>query len=412
MSDIALSKLLTELPETTRNSTTGALDNLKRTRAINRILQDLQDYGDWDWTRRTRKFDYIDGVREYSLQNYIGATCLDNDGLATIGDFKTPHNLRITSETYSPFDFQNIKDVRYNINAGRNINEFGIDNDLIVINFPRQTSSQVHNCDSLTAMGTITASGDAANLTIDEVEFYEGTGALNFDVSAGTAMTILFSGMASLDLTALKNVSHWTVRIDLPTITNFTSVRLRWGNDSSNYWEKTETARADGQSLEAGRNLFAFKWADAGETGTPDAAAVDWAQITITYSASTTDTDFRIDDLRVGKRVKMELDYYSLAMVKTSAGSYQLEFNPDGTEGQSVQTDKLIEGSSSRLTVIRGATHECFEIIGGKSERDRTDSFKKYEISRASLFKKRGHRLRREGRTLSFPGVRGRGIGN
>jgi len=394
---VKLSALLAELPETTRNSTTGALDNTKRTRGINRILQKLQSYADWKFTKRTKEFDFIDGIHEYSLQNYVGTTCLDNDSSTEISDFKSPFDVRLSSGSHKPFSFRDEKDVRDSIRNGKvSVNEYGIDGDLLILNYPRQTSSQLSNTDSTTGWNV---SGDATNLTADTVEFKEGSGSLNFDVSAGTSLVITNTSLSSKDLTTLQNKSYLVVWVYLPTITNFTSIKADWGSDvTSNYWTKTETARADGQDLEVGWNLFAFKWADATETGSPDVTAVDSVQFTITYSSATTDTDFRIDDVRIAKATKMKLEYFSEAMTKTSSGDYQLEFNADSV----TQTDELL-GSESRIAVVTGATYELFKMIGGKSERDRTDSYNEYKEERKQLYKKSGHRLRREGRVLNFP---------
>lgn len=394
---VKLSDLLSEVIEKTRNSTTGALDNVKRTRAINSVLEDLQDYADWDFTKRTKDFYFIDGVNEYSLENYLGATIQDNDGATSIADFKNPYDLRIPNLSHKPFAFNDVKEVRDRIRRTRTVNEYGIDNDLLVVNYPRQTSSRLHNCDSLTANGTVAVSGNASNLTIDEQEFKTSSGSLNFD-GAGTSFVITFTGITAKDLEALQNKSHLVLWCYLPTITNFTSIKTRWGSSASAYWEKTETVPAGSQSLATGWNRFAFRWANATETGSPDETEVDYIQITLTYSASTTDTDFRIDDIIIGKETKMKLDYYSLAMVKDSAGDYQLEFDPDNV----TQTDELLGGSIARKTVIEGSKHELFEIIGGKSERDRTDSERKYIKKKLELLKRAGHRLRRPTRVLNF----------
>jgi hypothetical protein len=395
---VPLSQLLAELPEVTRNSTIGALDNTKRTRAINRVLEDLQDYADWDFTKRTKTFYFIDGVYEYSLENYVGCTCQDNDGSSSMPDFKNPYDLRPVNEAGRSLDFNDAKSVRENIRRNRFNFEYSVDNDLLIVGYPRQVSSSIHNCDSLTENGTWAASGDATNLTIDDHEYEEGAGALNFDVSAGTSLVLTNSTINAVNLESLQNKSHFVIKAYLPTITNFTSIKLRWGSSNTAYWEKTETVPAGNRALKVGWNTFAFRWASATETTpAPDVTAIDYLQITLTYSSSTTDTDFRIDDIRLGKEVEMELDYYSLAMVKDLAGDYQLEFNPDSV----TQTDELL-GTESRRTVVEGTKHELFEIIGGKSERDRTDSFKKYETKKVDLLKRCGHRIRRQTKVLNF----------
>ena len=235
---VALSALLSEIPEKTRNSTTGALDNTKRTRAINRVLEDLQDFGDWNFTIRSKTKTLTEGTFSYSLLTDFVCTCYDNDGTATLTDFKNPKSLRPTTADYyaKPFMLRDIETVRQNIRENKALNEYAIQGDEILINH------------------------------------------------------------------------------GLPTGTSVT------------------------------------------------------------------------------------LEYYSLAMVQKTNNDYQLEFNPDAV----TQTDKLLGGVIARRCVVQGASYELFEIIGGKSERDRTDSFKIYQTKKVELLKKCGHRLRRQGKVLNF----------
>lgn len=400
MSNTTLARLLDDILDKNRNSTTGALDKNKRTRAINRTLDDLQDFADWDFTKRTKAFDLIEGVNEYGLEDYIRATCQDIDGSTSILDFKNPYQLRKQADGHLPWIFKEDREIYSNLRNNKRLNEYGISQDLLVVNFASLGSVQAHDCDSLTSNGTWAASGDATNLTLDENEKKEGDGSLNFDVTAGTSLVLTNTGISALDLTDYENVSYWTMRVYLPSITNFTSLALQWGDDATaNYWSKTETVPAGNKTLQTGWNTFAFKWEDATKTGSPAVSSINALRVTITYSVSTTDTDFRIDDIRVGKRLQMELEYYSLAMVQDAAGDYQIRFNPDLV----TQTDTLLGDTSAKLAVVQGATHDLFEIIGGKSERDRTDSFTKYEKKKLDLLKKVGHRLKRPSRVLDFP---------
>jgi hypothetical protein len=397
---VSLGDLLTELPEVTRKSTTGALDNSKRTRALNRILQDLQSETDLDIWRRTIEFDYIDGITEYSLNNYIDATCLNSDGSEEIGDFKSPYDLRLKKNNLIPIKYKESKEVRLDISRAKAIREYSVDveADVLVINYPALASAVIHDCDSLTALGTVAAADSASNLTLDENVYEEGSGSFNFDLS-GTVATLTISLTTPLDLSALENKAFLTLFVDLPTITNLTSIRARFGSSAAAYWEKTETVPVGGD-LQVGRNQFAFSWANASQTGTPDDEAIDYISISITYSQSTTDTDFRIDNIRMAESTKMELEYYSLATVETSAGLPQLEFNADAV----TQSDLLRGGNNARLALIKGGRYECFFIIGGKSERDRTDSYKEYEIEKRKLIRKHGSPVRRQSKRLGFAG--------
>ncbi len=395
---VPLSQLLADSTEKVRNSTTGALDNNKRTRAANRVLQDLQDYADWIFTRRTIEFDYIDGVSEYSLENYLGATCLDNDGATSVLDFKSPYDLRVPGVSHNPFDNQEVKEVRANLRDYKSLNQYGAENGILVINYARQSSMVISPMTSLTDDGIWSASGNASNLIIDNQDKF------NFDF-AGTSGAISNTTLNALNLETLENKSHFVIDVDLPTITDFTSITLRWGNDlTANYWEKTETVPAGNIDLKVGINKFAFKWADSTITGAPDSSSIDSFSVTLTYGSSTTDTDFRMSNLKVGEAIPMELEYYSLAMVKNASGAYQLEFNADSV----TQTDVLLGDSTARRCIVQGMTYELFEIIGGKSERDRTDSYKIYGVKKLELLKKTGVRIKRAPITLKFPSRRGR----
>ena len=407
---VQLSEILAETNEMARNSTTGALDNNKRTRAINRVLRDLQSFADWDFTRRTKTFYFIQGVSEYSLENYVGATCFDNDGATEILDFKNPYDLRPRTTDVS-LVYKEAREVRENVRRGKSVTEYAIDQDTLLVNFPRQSQAQLHNCDSLTANGTVAASGDATNLTIDSVIYSEGSGALNFDVSAGTSLVITFDGIQAKDLTTLQNKSHLTLKAWLPTITNFSSIKLEWGDDAGNNWSKTETAPAGGQALEAGKELlFAFRWADSTENGSPAVSSINWLRVTITYSSAVTDTDFRIDDIRIGEEIEMDLDYYSRAMVRQSDGDYQLEFDPDNV----TQTDELLGDDIARNAVVIGTKAELLTYIEDKSVRDLDEARAEYKGQRddggerMKVFKKAGHRIRRPSRRLPFPSRTGR----
>jgi len=393
---VTLQNLLTEITELTRNATSGALDNSKRTRALNWVIQDLQGYCDWEPSRRTKEFDFIGGISEYSLKNHVGATCLDNDGATSVLDFKTPYDLRLSEDSHKEFSFRDVKDVRSHIRNGRDINEYGIDGDLIVINYPALSSALIHACDSLTADGTWVASGDASNLTIDEVEYKEGNGALNFD-SAGTSLILTNASLTALNLSGYKDISAWTLWVYLPDVSDFSSIALKWGSSASAYWEKTETARVDGLDLEAGWNQFKFLWKDATPTGTPDDEAIDYLQITITYSASITDTDFRVDDIRIAKTKDMKLNYYSYGLVKNSSGAFQKEFNADDV----TMTDKLAD-DKLRNVMIEGSVYRCFRIVGGARERDETDSFTQYEKQKLQVRKLLGHKSRRPTKVFKF----------
>ena len=108
-------------------------------------------------------------------------------------------------------------------------------------------------------------------------------------------------------------------------------------------------------------------------------------------------TDFRIDDIRIGEEVEMELEYYSKAMVKDADGDHQIGFNADDV----TMTDELL-GDDAELAVVLGTVYDLFKVIGGKTERDRTDSKGEFNDEVIQLINRSGRPLRRSGKVLNF----------
>lgn len=190
-------------------------------------------------------------------------------------------------------------------------------------------ASQVMNdCDSLTASGTwaVEASTDSANLTADSTNKKVGSASLNFDITVAQSGqnygAIQNSTMTARDLTSYQNLGTFFVWVYIPTITNLTSFTLRWGSDTSNYYEGTVTAQHNGLAFRAGWNRLGFAWSGATTTGSPSVTAIDTLYFRVTYSASYANaTDFRIDDIRVENPELMEIHYYSSSFVQNGSTS-------------------------------------------------------------------------------------------
>ncbi len=393
---IKLSDLFNEINDIIRNSATGTLGNSKRTRAVNWVLRDLQNLADWKPLRTEVDFEYIGGVHEYSIKDYIGATTLDKDGSTTVSDFKNPYQLRLNDEGHDIFNYFQAKDVRRHINNDKYINEYAIDGDTLIVNYPQSTAKRVHNCDSLTANGTWEAKDDGSNLTLDEVVYKQGDGCLNLDVSAGTQISVENDDFTAQDLEGFKNNSYWLVWVYLPTISDFSNITLQWGSSSANYWEKAEQTPLKGD-LQTGWNLFAFKWEDSTETGTPDVENIDYLKLSINYSSSTTDTDFRIDDIRVSKTETMTLTYFAESMVYDSDDNKKTTFNDTN-----VSLDEYLVDDDFSNVIVEGASYRLNKIQGGQRESDMTDAKDNYFTLRQQLMNEKGVKTRRPIRKLKF----------
>jgi len=112
----------------------------------------------------------------------------------------------------------------------------------------------LNDCDSLTSNGTWSVTGDATNLTLDEVNNITGSGALNFDITvSGTSAGVENSGITSIDLSDEENGGTLFFSARIPDVTNITGFTAKWGSSSSDYWENTTTEQFSGLSLADGK---------------------------------------------------------------------------------------------------------------------------------------------------------------
>lgn len=179
----------------------------------------------------------------------------------------------------------------------------------LVVNLDSKYAPQtVADMDSISAGGGTWAvdavNSDATNLTVDTNEFKQGTASLNFDItvaqSANNRATLTNSTLNQLDLSNYVDLGAWIFWVYLPTVTNFSSITLYWGSDSSNYYSATVTTDITASAWAAGWNRVAVLWQNATATGTPVSTAIDYMRIDYNYTGSqANDTDYRLDDLTI-----------------------------------------------------------------------------------------------------------------
>jgi len=192
-----------------------------------------------------------------------------------------------------------------------------------------ETPKTIHSMESLTDNGTWSAGGDADNLTRDTLYYYSGSASLNFDLKdGGSAGYIENSTMTEVDLEDEDEVGSLWVRIYLPDPSIISSIELRWGNDTSNYWTATATSPHDQSSFKTGWNVIRFDWNGATETGTVDPSAIDYVRITVNYDG-TAETDIRIDKITCSLGKIYEIEYYSSYMFQDSSGNWKENCSAD-----------------------------------------------------------------------------------
>jgi hypothetical protein len=181
------------------------------------------------------------------------------------------------------------------------------------------------------------AFGDAEFIGSDDSDYIKGAGSVVFDISSagGTTAGIFNSDVTSFDLTNyMGGTSSFFVWAKIDSTTGLTNYKLRFGNDSSNYYTATVTTQADGTAFVAGWNLIRFDmdFSVISETGAVDETDITYIAIYMTKLGSkVSEADYKFDWLVVKKGVIHNVDYYSKFAWKTAAGAY-IENSTDDTD--------------------------------------------------------------------------------
>jgi len=289
-------------------TTNAVRDSLNR--CINHLIKDHGIYA----TKNRSYVDIFPSVYEYSVPS----------------DFFDVINLQRNA---SPRDLLRVTTEDFWSNLGSYSEVFAVDtyrnaHSLLIKTANTSASTTINACESLTDNGTWAAEGstDAVNVATESTNQTQGSGAISFDVDVSNSVNnyaaVQNSTMDQVDLSSYA--SKGTVFIDLymPSVTYITSVTLRWGNDSSNYYSQTVTAQHNGFAFRSGVNTLGFAWSTATETGSVTDTTIDYLNVRVTYSASQADaTGFILDNIRVENPYRVELHYYSTSFVQDGTDS-------------------------------------------------------------------------------------------
>lgn len=311
----SLDNLKTRFQLLIADKSNGTIESGDQTILFNQAIRILQTTADVYGTQLDTDLDIFAAEKEYPVPSKFKATIdlLDRDN-------PVPHFRSRSAKV-----FWRDRLIETDIVS----QEFRRETQFLLVNSERGAGSvQVNNFDSVTADGTWAAVGGTgvSNVTADTSVKKEGEASINFDVTAGTVPAIENSTFTAIDLSAHEDKSTLFLWVFLPTISDITSVNLRWGSTTSDYWDVTETDQFSGQDFVVGWNRLGFAWNGASETGTPVASGIDMVRVTINYSVAVTDTDFRVDDLTSKLPLTMTHFYYTTPMTKTTGGVYNDEF--------------------------------------------------------------------------------------
>lgn len=191
---------------------------------------------------------------------------------------------------------------------------------------------QVSSLESLTSDGGTWAvdatNSDATNLTVDTVEYKQGAGSLNFDITAAQSgnnkATVQNTSLNAINLSTYEDLGSWIFWVYIPDNTYTSSLTLYWGSSTTAYWSATVTTDVNGNALANGWNRIAVIWSNATKTSTPVSSAITFIRFDINYGASQPDdTDYRIDDLTMVRPEPLKFFYTSWYVGTDTTGATQ-----------------------------------------------------------------------------------------
>lgn len=185
----------------------------------------------------------------------------------------------------------------------------------------------INSCDGTTNNGTWTVGGTASNLSEDDQNFVTGTSSLKFDLATGTGW-LENSTMNSVDLSEWVNQAMQFLYTYMQTASGISSVTLRWGSNSSNYYQVTVTIDQQGNSFANGWNLLSFNWNGATVVGSPSSSAVDYVRVS--WVATSDQTGMRLNNIVSRLGTILEIEYYSKYLFRDAiTGGWQETITDD-----------------------------------------------------------------------------------
>lgn len=301
-------------------------------RAARRVLTDV----DPQETTVSKQFGQVwDGVYDYALDADVKGN--------KIIDFAPQANRQLIDvwgqqykrefDLWKQFTLQNGFTFKY-ANAVRTVR----------INAPRIfTGIQLSAADGVSTNGTWSAGGSASNVQSDNQYYTDGAaGSVSLTLGAGANPSTGYvenSTLGAIDLTTHYNNAYIFFQVYLPTASGISNIDLRFGTDSSNYYEFSAlTTDYMANAWVNGWNLLGAAWSSATTVGSPTLTNIKYLRITFTYNG-TVQTQVRINQFYSRLGVIFNYSYYSKYLFrdtndvfkeKVTATSDKINLDTDG----------------------------------------------------------------------------------
>jgi hypothetical protein len=126
-----------------------------------------------------------------------------------------------------------------------------------------------------------------SGLATDNTVYYKAPSSTRFNTTLGGSQATLSRTLTSqIDLTSYEGVGVAFLAVRIPSSTSITSIGVRIGSDSSNYFDVSATTGFNGAFVEGKWQLIALDLASATETGTVDITKIDYVRVYFNYDGS------------------------------------------------------------------------------------------------------------------------------
>ena len=234
-----------------------------------------------------------------------------------------------TGTRYPSDDYAQRTDKDFDLSKGHLVgDQFAIkfNNGVKTIRVDNNNAPQGILLDSANVTTGWTATSTASNVRINNQNFISGGGAVNFDLAAGANPSTGFVAKTlttAIDLTTHYNQSSFFFWVYFPTGADITSVNLRWGSSSSNYYSRVLTTTQTGTAIQNGWNLFKADWNGATVVGSPNYASIAYLYVGVTYNGNA-QTAVGIDNIMSSMGTFYHINYYSKYIFRdATTGSFQ-----------------------------------------------------------------------------------------
>ena len=191
---------------------------------------------------------------------------------------------------------------------------------------------ELNGCNSLTDDGTWNIGGSGTNLTIDRLNYLNGTGALRFDIDNNLFGYVENFTMAERSIEPFMQIGSIFVKVYVPKKENLQTVTLKFGSSPTDYYEYSVSSAHDCKTFRNGWNVLKFPLDGLIKTGFPIDKSISRLRLEFQTNGEIM-KDVRVDNIIVSNGFLWELDYYSKFIVKDAVS---------GTYKERVETDEDI----------------------------------------------------------------------